>query len=222
MERQPRTKLTKTFSNLNFYKLFWIFVVGSILGYLVETIYCFALRGFIESRRGLLYGPFSPIYGFSAVVAVLLLEPLAKKNDRWLFLGGALVGGAYEYLCSIFLEKVFGTVSWDYSKQMFSIGGRTSLTYMFFWGILCFVFIKGIYPKLSHAIERILNRQGIFLTRILIIILSLDILLSATTICRWTLRQKGVPPANAYEVFLDTTYPNETLEEIYPNMRIRK
>lgn len=205
-------------AGLNGYKLLWVFAAASVLGYIIETIFCLVTQGMIESRQGLLYGPFSQVYGFGAVLMVLLLTPLAKKSDRWLFIGSAILGGAFEFVCSLAQENIFGTVSWDYSAHNFSIGGRTSLTYMFFWGILGIFLMRAIYPPLSRLIERIPKRQGIFFSWVLIITFSLNMFLSGTAVYRWTERQNHIAPANAYERFLDTHYPNERLEEIYPNM----
>jgi len=207
-------------AGISLYKLFWVFVIGSVLGYVVETIYCFISSGVFVSRQGLLYGPFSQIYGFGAIVMVLILTPLAKKSDLWLFLGGTLVGGAFEYCSSIFQEYVFGSVSWDYSERNFSLGGRTCLTYMFFWGILSVVFMKVFYPWLSHLIERMPNRQGRFFTWLLLILLTVDLFLTTTALLRWTEREKGAAPLNAYEAFLDERYPNKRMQEIFPNMQL--
>lgn len=214
-------KLTaEKITDSSFYKLLWVFINASILGYVVETLFCLATRGVIESRQGLIYGPFSQVYGFGAVLLVLLLTPLTKKNDRWLFMGSALVGGGFEFLCSYIQEKIFGSVSWEYSQQAFSIGGRTSITYMFFWGILGLVFMKGIYPMLSQLIDKIPKRQGLFFSWVFIITLSVNMFLSGTAVYRWSRRAEQVPPANAYEAFLDRQYPDERLEAIYPNMTI--
>ena len=206
--------------NLNFYRLVWIFVTAGTIGYIAETLFCLAKNGVIESRQGLLYGPFSQVYAFGAVIMVLLLAPLAKKNDRWVFFGSMALGGIFEYFCSYIQENVFGSVSWEYSGNAFSIGGRTCLTYMFYWGILGLAFIKGIYPWLCKLVDHIPKRQGLFFAWIFVITLSINMFLSATAVSRWSQRLQGIPPANAYEQFLDNTYPNDRLEEIYPNMKM--
>jgi uncharacterized membrane protein len=207
---------------LSFYKLFWVFVSASILGYAVETAFCFITTGAIESRQGMIYGPFCQVYGFGAVLMVLTLMPLSKKSDRWLFLGSALVGGAVEYFISLIQELMFGSVSWDYSADAYAIGGRTSLTYMFFWGVLGLWFIKGVYPKLSALIERMPNRQGLFFSWILIITLSANMFLSGSAVYRWSERLASSLSSNGFEEFLDKQYPDETLTEIYPNMQFLK
>lgn len=209
---------------ISFYKLFWVFVIACVLGFVVETFWCLFRNGYIESRQGFLYGPFSHVYGLGAIVMVLALSPLAKKSDRWIFAGSAIIGGAFEWLCSWFQETVFGTVSWEYSSSTVPIGGgRTSLTYMFFWGILGIAFIKGIYPKFSQLIDYILNaRKGLVLTWLLIIFIAIDAGLSATAVYRWSERDSGLDPSNAFEMFLDVTYPDEIMQNVYPNMVMKK
>ena len=68
---------------------------------------------------------------------------------------GTFLGGAYEYLCSVFTELVFGKVFWDYSWMPFNLGGRINLLYCFFWGIAAVVWFKILYPKISGWIEKI-------------------------------------------------------------------
>lgn len=43
--------------------IFWIFIIGSILGYIYEMIVVLFQKGYFESRQGLIYGPFTPVYG---------------------------------------------------------------------------------------------------------------------------------------------------------------
>ena len=56
-------------------------------------------------------------------------------SDGFVFAFGTLIGGAYEYICSVFTEIVFGKIFWDYRGLPFNLGGRINLLYCFFWGI---------------------------------------------------------------------------------------
>lgn len=203
---------------VGFYKLLWVFVVACVLGFLIETVFALVNRGVLESRTGMVYGPFNQVYGLGAVLMVILLYPLAKKSDRWLFVGSALLGGVYEFACSWVQELVFGTTSWDYSGNATSIGGRTSLTLMLWWGVLGVVFIRGIYPWLSGLIERIPRRPGLMLTWVIALFLAADLAMSAAAVGRWVERQEAQPPQNTLDSFLDRRFPDETMELIYPSM----
>lgn len=206
-------------ARFHYYDLFWVFFIAGVIGYLVETLFCLLTTGVIESRQGLLYGPFNQVYGFGAVLMVLLLEPLRQRSDRWLFFGGALLGGAFEVLCSLIQEAVFGSVSWDYREGAFPIaGGRTSLLFMFFWGVLGVWFIKGVYPRLGRLVARIPKKQGIPLTAVWTVLICVNMILSGAAVRRWSERAAGQPPENCCEQFLDSAYPDEYMEGVYPNL----
>ncbi|MDL2229602.1 putative ABC transporter permease [Treponema sp. OttesenSCG-928-L16] len=206
---------------LNIYKIFWIFFVSGIIGYVLETLFALITRGVLESRQGVIYGPFNQVYGIGAVLMVLGLKPLARKRDSIIFFGSALIGGAFEWVCSYVQEKVFNTVSWEYNESSFSIGssGRTSLVFMLFWGILGVMLIQFILPRLLHFINRLLKKRGYTISIVLMVLIIIDLGISAAAVLRWSRRQDGLPASNSVELFLDEKYPNEFMAEIYPSMK---
>ena len=173
------------------------------------------------SRSSVLYGPFSIVWGIGAVVLTLVLSRFAHKPDRYIFFIGALIGGVYEYGCSLFTEIVLGTVFWDYSWMPFNIGGRTNLLYMGFWGILSVVWIKFIYPKMSQLIEKLPALQGKIITWILIVFMICNAMLSAMALVRYTQRKEGIDASNVVEEFIDATYEDAHIEKVWPNMVIK-
>ena len=154
------------------------------------------------------------------MVLTLVLSRFAEKADRYIFLIGALLGGVYEYACSVFTEVFLGTVFWDYSHMTFNIGGRTNLLYMVFWGILSVVWIKFIYPKMSMVIEKIPPLAGKIVTWFLVAFMVCNALISAMAMLRYTERQEGIVAENVIEEFLDVTYQDELIEKVWPNMVI--
>ena len=202
-------------------KLIWVFLVSALLGDIIETLYCYAVGGTWMSRSSVLYGPFSIVWGIGAVVLTLVLSRVAHKPDRYSFFIGALIGGVYEYGCSLFTEIVLGSVFWDYSWMPFNIGGRTNLLYMGFWGILSVVWIKLIYPKMSLFIEKLPALQGKIITWVLILFMICNALLSGMAMIRYTQRQDGIAADNEIERFLDSAYEDELIEKVWPNMVIK-
>lgn len=114
-------------------KLIWVFMICAFLGDLIETLFCRVTGGVWMSRSSVIYGTFSIVWGFGAVILTVVLQRLAGKEDRYIFLAGSVLGGVYEYLCSVFTEIFLGTTFWDYSDMPFNIGGRTNLLYCIFW-----------------------------------------------------------------------------------------
>lgn len=74
------------------------------------------------SRSSVVWGDFSIVWGLAIAVATALLYQYRNKDTAVLFLAGTMLGGGYEYLCSVFTEVVFGKVFWDYSKMPFNLG----------------------------------------------------------------------------------------------------
>ena len=167
-----------------FYKLFWLFLIGSLLGDITETLYCRLVGGTWIYRSSLVWGPFSVVWGFAIVLATALLYKDRDKPDRHIFLVGTFLGGAYEYICSVLSELVFGQVFWDYSNIPFNLGGRINLLYCFFWGIAAVVWIKGLYPHFAGWIEKIPKVAGYIATWILVVFMAANILVSAAALDR--------------------------------------
>lgn len=203
---------------LCFYKLFWIFLLGCVLGVVVETLWCYWTRSCIESRSGVLYGPFNPVYGFGAVALTLGLQRISKKGRLWIFLGSMLLGGGVEYLCSLVQEMSFGTLSWEYSGTFMNLNGRTNLMFAFFWGALGLLWIQFFYPLLSKGVERIPKKTGIRLTWILVIFMIVNMAVSGLAVARWSERTRGVPASNAAAVLIDQKYPDPLMKRVYPNV----
>ena len=203
---------------LNFYKLVWIVLIGSVLGVILEELWCLVTQFRFQSRNGLIYGPFNLVYGFGALIMTLGMYWLRNKRDLWIFVGGFVLGSAFEYLCSYVQEMVFGTVSWEYSDMPFNLNGRITLLYSFFWGVLGLLWIKDFYPRMSRWIERIPRSWGVPLTWALIVFMLFNTAISALAVNRQTQRHEGHPPANQFEVFLDGHYTDELLSWVYPNM----
>lgn len=199
-----------------FYKLFWLFFIGCILGDLVETVFCRITMGWWMSRSSLVWGPFSIVWGLAMALATALLYKDRDKSDGHLFVFGTLLGGAYEYICSVFTEVVFGKVFWDYSDMAFNLGGRVNLLYCFFWGIAAVIWIKGVYPKLSALIEKMPIKLGYVLSWILIVFMAVNIVVSSLALHRSDARANGDVADSAWEKIIDERFDDERMSRIYP------
>ena len=172
-------------------KLIWIFFIAALLGDIIETLFCRATMGIWMSRSSLIYGPFSIVWGLGAVMFTALLYRYKDKSEGYLFLAGTIVGGVYEYVCSVFTELVFGTVFWDYSHIPFNLAGRINLLYCFFWGIAAAVWMKVLYPRLSRLIERIPMKAGKVLTWVIVVFMVFNMAISALALGRYQQRQSA-------------------------------
>ena len=204
---------------MNLTKLFWIFFIGCIAGFVLEECWAFFIAHQIELRVGLVYGPFQPIYGGGAAIITLCLYKLYKQNSAVIFIASGVIGAAFEYLCSLGQEMIFGTVSWDYSGTPFNIDGRTNLMFGVIWGLLGLIWLKSVYPAMSRWIEKIPKRIGGILTIVLAAFLIFDAFISCAALTRANERTQGIPATTSFQYFLDEHLDDEYLALVYPNMQ---
>ena len=203
----------------SFYKLASLFFIGAFLGDIVETIFVYATTNVLMSRSSVVYGPFSIVWGLGCVMLTVVLYRYRNSHDRYIFFAGTVLGGAYEYACSVFTELVFGTVFWDYSHHPFNLGGRINLLYCIFWGIVSVIWLKVVYPFFSRWIEEIPVKIGRICCHILIVFMVFNMAVSAIALTRYRERQNQMPPAHGIESWLDDHFSNQRMEQIYPNMK---
>ena len=212
-------KTGKFAEGCGFYKLFWLFLIGAVLGDFTETIFCRLTAGIWMSRSSLVWGPFSIVWGLAIAAATALLYKDRDKPDRYLFFVGTFLGGGYEYLCSVFTEIVFGKIFWDYSEIPFNLGGRINLLYCFFWGFAAVIWIKILYPRFSAWIEKLPAKAGCIFTWVLVIFMIANITVSMLALIRYDMRVKEIPPSNALERLIDERFDDQRMEQIYPNAK---
>lgn len=203
---------------INFYKLFLICVVGSFAGVIVELLWCLAKNGYLESRSGLVYGPFNLLYGVGAVALTLSLYRFRNRGSWISFLGGFVVGSVLEYVCSWGQEMLLGSRSWDYSNMPLNLNGRICFVYSLFWGILGVFWIKNLYPRMAKWILKIPNRLGKVVTWILVAFMLFNAAVTVVAVGRWSQRVEGVPADSAFMEFVDKRFTDERMERIFANM----
>ena len=216
VEKEAKDKTVFAYG-CGFYKLVVLFFVGAFVGDIIETIFCRITMGEWMSRSSVVWGPFSIVWGLAIAAATLMLYKYKDRSDGFLFLIGTGLGGAYEYLCSVFTEIVFGKVFWDYSDIPFNLGGRINLLYCFFWGIAAVVWFKLIYTRLSKVIEKIPVKFGKITTWILVVFMIANVLMSCFALTRYDQREKGIDAKQSWQVWLDRHYDDEKMMRIYPN-----
>lgn len=214
---EQKEKTDRFAAGCSVYKIVLLFFIGAFLGDITETIFCRIRAGVWMSRSSVVWGPFSIVWGFAIAAATALLYRYRNNSDRFLFLMGTVLGGGYEYFCSVLSEIMFGTVFWDYSEIPFNLGGRINLLYCFFWGIAAVVWFKVLYPYFSAWIEMIPKKFGKIMTWCLIVFMCCNMAVSALALWRSNERLNGIPAESTWQEIMDERYDDEKLSRIYPN-----
>ena len=201
-------------------KLIWIFVIGSIGGYLIETSFYLLKHGVFMNKQGLLYGPIKPIYGVAAVILSIVLNMLKGKKSWLIFIFGSIIGGVFEYVCSLVLEYVFGTRMWSYEHMGMHIHGRVFIPYLPIWGIISLLYLKVLYPSFNKVYNKIPKKILYFTTVLVAVFMVYDILISSFAVMRMGERAHNVPASTKFEKYLDKKYTDEYILKRVPYIKI--
>ena len=155
---------------------FLLFVIYSVIGWVFEVI-VLAIYEHDLVNRGLLIGPYCPIYGFGFLLIDLCLKKY-KDKPALLFVMAMIIATILEYLTSLLLEVVFGIQLWDYSKNFLNLNGRVCLTASLAFGVLAVLIVYKVNPAIVSKIEKIPETVLKYLTMVIGVIMLLDVCVS--------------------------------------------
>ena len=197
--------------------LLWLFVVGSVIGFILEGLWHILRTGTWESHTATVWGPFCLIYGIANVLAYVLSSRIGQKSLLIEFLIYGAMGSVIEYFGSLFQELFFGFSSWDYSHHFLNIGGRISIWMTFLWGALGIFFTKCLFPLFKKVLHRMKGNAWNIASLVTAMFMSVNLIFTAMTVLRWSERQEDLPASNVWEEYADENYDDERMQDIFPN-----
>lgn len=203
-------------NKLDIYQIVWLFFLGCLIGYFIETFFYIIKYGYYVNKQGLVFGPFKPIYGTGAVLVVYFFQKLRRKKVLDTFFMGVVVGTIFEYLCSFLLEVIFKSYFWDYSSFKYNLNGRIYLPYCIIWGVIALILIYGVYPQFLKTYN-FLKKQKYFniFTKIIGMFFIINLVLTGVVLLRQGYRENDNP---VFKI-IDNYYPEEKIQEKFPKFR---
>lgn len=171
--------ITKNISK--FQKLAIYFFIYAFLGWIGEEIFCVvSTHEFV--KRGFLFGPICPMYGYGAIILILCLNNYKKKPVK-LFLLSALIFSIFEYITDFFLQALFSIRWWDYTGYFLNINGRVTLSFSILWGFASLIIIKLVHPFITKLVGKALSKIPFAVQHLvintLLVVMVFDTLLSS-------------------------------------------
>ena len=220
-EMLGRDETGEGYIKLNYLNLFWVFVACSILGLVLEDIWHMVIDepGVFQDRSGMLFGPFSPIYGFGAAIMTMALNRFYRKSPVAIFLVSCVLGSGFEIFVGWFMQVAFGVISWSYTKvTIFGLpdpiviltGGRACTQMTCLWGVGGLLWIKFCLPRLLKLINKIPWTWRYSVTVISTVLMLIDGVMTLQSLDYWYLRSAGAagtsPIAQFYNEHFDDAY----------------
>ena len=245
MDKEVQELNKKTFSifGISIWRIFAYFIIYSVLGYIIETIFGIVTKGVWESRQSFLYGPFCGIYGLGASIMIITLHKFSKQYNT-LFVVGFIIGSIVEYLVSWIGELILHVKWWDYSTYPLNINGRICVYFSFFWGFLAIYLICSANPKVDRFIDWIKSKFSLktlkIITLTITLFLAIDCVLTTFATSFFLIRMKvqnnlDVPNKESIVREYNTIYNNEKLSNFiykfwgnkkmlrtFPNLKIQE
>lgn len=222
MEATATNSRIKSLHPLNMQLLFWLFVVASIAGLAIETAFHAVVFGGNESRPGLVWGPFSPIYGTGAVMLTIVAARFSDLSTPAMFLVSALIGSAVELATGWLMEILFGAVAWDYSHLPGSFGRSLNPGFTLLWGALGLAWTHCAMPLIYRISQRVDWKSTAvrILSAVGTAFMVFNIAVTLQVLARESARADDLPPANSIERCIDEHFPSSWVQKRFENMSI--
>ena len=212
------------------HQLFWYFLIFFFFFLIIETVYCYITSGTFESRKGLIWGPFCPVYGVCGAFLIFVLYKLNCKSIVGIFAAGFIFGSIAEYLLSYGLEAVYGMRFWDYEYLSFNLNGRISLIFSIYWGVLSVLLVKFVKPLIDKMINKIKSHTRNIIELGIFIFLCIDCIVTIWGIQTYQNRvlynKTYKAESNNFilqirENIENNYFTNERMSLIFPNLRVK-
>ena len=242
VKEQTKQKKRLTIFGYTIWRILAYFIIYSVLGYIIETIFGIVSKGTWESRQSFLYGPFCGIYGLGAVIMILSLQYFNQNSNR-LFWGGFVVGSIIEYVVSWIGEVALNVKWWDYSNMPLNLNGRICVFFSIFWGLLAIYLMSYINPRVDRLINWLKSKISVNKLKIITlgvtIFLFIDLVLTGYALEYFIVRkihENNLPVVNkeradsAYEKiynneklakFINTYWDDRKMIRTFPNLKIK-
>lgn len=149
------------------------FFLYAIIGHLIETVF---VKNFTS---GILYGYWTPVYGFGVVLILLIGKLIDRFNlkDKTIFkifttyIIAMILLSLIELLGGYLIKFIFNKELWNYNNHKFNLGPYISLEMANIWGIASIILLYILKPVSDKLVKKIPK----IITYILLFLFSIDV-----------------------------------------------
>ncbi len=222
--------MEKKRNQVTIHHLFWYFLIFSVIGLLLETIYCYISVGVLESRKGFIWGPLCPVYGICGTALIYVLDKIDLKKSWQLFVAGFLIGSVAEYILSYVLEAIYGIRFWNYDYLKFNLNGRISIIFSIYWGALSVIIMRIVKHLIDKFVNKIKPNNKIIIETAIFVFLVIDCIVTVWGIQTYQNRllynieyktdsNRLLPKIR--EKIENNYFTNEKMSTTFPNLRVK-
>lgn len=200
-------------------RLFWIYVICGVAGFVIETVWCWIDFQEFTSRTSNLFFPISCVWGVGGVVLYLTTLKNHWNNGIYIFAKCTLVGTVFEFLCGYLGEHLLEVTFWDYSGMPLHIGKYINLPFCMVWGLIGVLWVWTVYPLLKQKLEKPVRGSGRLAVNLFLMFMIVSQLFTGTALLRMHARQEGKAAESRMAQALDTCFTDQMLQAYFPKMK---
>src|SRR5574344_401151 len=198
---------------ITYQNMFWIFMIGSVVGLILEGIWNWYKFGYWESHVNTIWGPFCLIYGVGVVGLYIGSVLMNKKNIVVKFLNFALIASVVELLCGYLLKYGMGMRAWNYSRHFMNIDGMISLKMTLMWGVIGIVYGRFIVPRFDHLFDKLNGKTSKIICIALTVFMAINIVATICCMVRWRQRHLGINAKTQAGRLIDRVYGDKQMSK---------
>ncbi len=164
---------------------FLYFFIYAVFGWAYEIFLEVVIYRWGYSDRGVLFGPYCPVYGVGAIVFLLCFRSLVIQNQPWklfrsikpllVFVGCMLLATAIELGTSYLLEAITGSWPWQtYVDYTINFQGRIALSPSIRFGFGGLLFLYILQPLFERFVGRMSPKIQQWMSAVLLILFLMD------------------------------------------------
>lgn len=197
---------------INYDKLFWLFLIGSIAGVIIEGVFTLVTKGHWESHVVSVFGTFNILYGFGGVLFYIGAVKLSSKPLYFRVLVMTFAATLLELLSGLLLRYGLGMRAWNYEHNFLNYKGLICLSFSTMWGIAAFIICK-LSPYIDRTLSKMHGRYWHAMCVILTVFMIIDMSMTAISFVRWSGRHYGIAAGSNFMKQIDMETPDDWMQK---------
>ena len=205
---------------LRYSTMFWLFLVGSLLGVYIEGLFCAVHYGRWETHVVSVWGPFCILYGIGAVACYIGHCFLKDSHPAFQFVAYFAVFSVIELLVGLLLEYGLGMRAWNYVNEVLQVRGHICLQNSMVWGIIGLVFSYWIASPVERVFAHFAgNRFMHVFVLVFTVFLAIDFFFTGAAAVRWSKRHYGKAARTFFGRWIDKMFPESFMAKRFVEWR---
>lgn len=197
--------------SITYDKLFWLFLLGDVLGVIIEGVFCLVAKGHWENHVVSVFGAFNILYGAGAVLFYVGAVVLKKRHIALRVIVLMFSATLLELVCGLLLKNALGMRAWNYENSFMNFKGIICLGFTLTWGLAAFAFCK-LYCKIDTFLDIFKGKISHITCIVLSVFMISNLIVTGVSIVRWSKRHYGVATQSRVWYEIDSRMSDEWMQ----------